>query len=297
MRWSFTISIYITLHASHSQQYHSITVFSIDILQMAVDVDHLFGLSPNIPQYAYKNKRTFLAVRDEATLLFKSKKNQSQYIVFSGVTKDIYYHDLDEELGIDSFIPNLEIILYKMPTRTHEAIQREFATMLDEKLMHMGRLHKAILRIGEADVEGEGRTKRPDTSYLPIRYPNRKWPTLVVEVGFSQDLRKLQTDARWWLSESNGDVRTMIIISKNPKKNEMTIEKWIFDQGPTREYHTMVVKDVNGAKATNQNPLIIGFNDLLLRDPQEPLEQDINFPGGDWEEYADRVWAWQYAEE
>jgi hypothetical protein len=263
---------------------------------MAADTCALFGL-PSIPQHDYKDKRSFLSVLDTATRLFESDTGQSQYILFHGVTQQLYDQDFEEFHGIDSFIPSLALILYKMTTRTHEAVSGEFTKMLNEKLMHMGRLHKALIEIGGAEVRGETRAKRPGKSYVPLQHPNRKWPTLVVEGGFCEDLRHLQSDARWWLSESEGKAHTVIIMAHSRTRNELTIEKWVYDQGPTRQYHTMVLETPNGAQATNRNPLTIGFNGLLLRDPQGPPEQDIDFGTHDWEDIATIVWKWQHVDE
>lgn len=58
---------------------------------------------------------------------------------------------------------------------------------------------------------------------------------MIVEVGYSAEGSKLAEDARWWLIESEGDVKTTITIDFHQARNEITIENWVLTDRPTRQ--------------------------------------------------------------
>jgi hypothetical protein len=67
------------------------------------------------------------------------------------------------------------------------------------------RLDSELLDIGAARVDDHPFKKEPDESWIPCTLPagrTDKWPSLVVESGFSETLRQLQRDAEWWLCRS-----------------------------------------------------------------------------------------------
>ncbi|OKL59124.1 hypothetical protein UA08_05586 [Talaromyces atroroseus] len=261
----------------------------------AVDVDFLFGLSADTRQYAYTNKRDFLAIkRRECYRLWLL--NRSEFIVFHGITEDIYHRDFPDSRLTDTFLPRLGVLLILMPSYTHGVTQGVFSAELLYKLQSMGRLDKSLRFLENAGRRGKDREKQPDKSYQPRRLPrgrSTKWPTLAVEVGYSEDLRKLRLDARWWIENSGGDVRTVIVISVEQDKKEITFEKWGYDQGPTKQFQTMLSEGKNGICATNQSPLTITFEDLLLRPAQGEQEGDISFNTDDLKEMATRIWEMQ----
>ncbi|KAE8168309.1 hypothetical protein BDV40DRAFT_294853 [Aspergillus tamarii] len=58
----------------------------------------------------------------------------------------------------------------------------------------------------------------------PVQGQIQDWPTLVIETGVSESLRKLQEDAKWWFNNSSGRVRIVILISL--KRTMMLFQKW-----------------------------------------------------------------------
>lgn len=89
---------------------------------------------------------------------------------------------------------------------------------LDEQLDPLG---TALFEMGE-------RSKRADKVYRP-RHPPRPgtkiWsPTLAVEIGYEEGKRKLATDARWWLTASNGEVKIGVTISINQIRRDITLQ-------------------------------------------------------------------------
>ena len=40
----------------------------------------------------------------------------------------------------------------------------------------------------------------------------REWPFLVIEAGLSDSMPRLQADAAWWLANSGGQVKLVLLI-------------------------------------------------------------------------------------
>ncbi|KAG0643128.1 hypothetical protein HOY80DRAFT_947424 [Tuber brumale] len=73
------------------------------------------------------------------------------------------------------------------------------------------------------------RSKEGDQGIVPSnRKPPNNWPTLVLEVGDSESLPFLEKDAKWWLENSGGKTKFVILIkiTKAPSPNSFHIECW-----------------------------------------------------------------------
>lgn len=73
--------------------------------------------------------------------------------------------------------------------------------------------------------------KQPDECfYPPGRQPSNNqlngWPTLVIETGVSESLRKLRKDTTWWFENSSGDTRIVLLISIKVNTKQILFEKW-----------------------------------------------------------------------
>ena len=141
--------------------------------------------------------------------------------------------------------------------------------------------------------------KRGDSAFKPLSFrpDETDWPTIVFEAGLSESLRHLRSDAKWWLVNSGGEVKIVIIISLKRGQSMLRIEKW--EPAPaagrrpstrananipppliptnTQEI-TIIPNTVTGA------PLVLEFEKVFLR-PAVLLESDIRFTGqelSDW---------------
>jgi hypothetical protein len=124
-------------------------------------------------------------------------------------------------------------ILYKiMVYHYHERILRQFDAWIQLALGNMG------LSFANDDfwLGGAGRSagrvcsKEGDTAFFPGRAPNVgapiPWPSLVLEVGISESVPQLRTDARWWHSNSNHQTQLVVLISANSDSGDADIEIW-----------------------------------------------------------------------
>jgi hypothetical protein len=99
------------------------------------------------------------------------------------------------------------------------------ARRVDRALMGMGIPLDEFQDVSATRYRGRNSSKEADSAFRPKSFqPNKTdWPTTVIETGFSESPSHLRFDARWWLTESRGDVKIAIIIKRAQSK--LRIEK------------------------------------------------------------------------
>ena len=99
----------------------------------------------------------------------------------------------------------------------------------------------------------------------------------MIEVGFSEPPPRLTSDARFWLSESNGDVQMVITIKVEQSLPKLVFEsrELINDRLERQQVVTIRKGDNNHIYIENQ-PFIIGFDKLFLRPASTARETDIH---------------------
>ncbi|KAL0640248.1 hypothetical protein Q9L58_000526 [Maublancomyces gigas] len=144
----------------------------------------------------------------------------SQFAVFRPVTRS-QFSTLDRErhqIGRYTRIMYSEeeqtMIVKLMPAAGHEAAYTTFVRRLTYSMALMGIPVGEIVKMGSTRFEGRSASKEADAAMKPI--PSRRlatdWPTLVFESGLSEFLSRLRTDAKWWLTNSSGQVKIVILI-------------------------------------------------------------------------------------
>lgn len=190
-----------------------------------------------------------------------------------------------------------------MISTEHELAAREFIHMLRAKTMLMG-LDGALLDVGSASFPGTQTIKQADAAVKPRdpRAGKGAWPTIVCEAGVSESWTKLKADARWWLENSGGEVKAVIIISVSIPKKQVRIQKWQMRTVP----NTQITRDNDGPERTRPEcrgrfktiagvvtgePLKLKFQNIFLRDPTTKLgEGNVVFTADDLREHASRIW-------
>ncbi len=96
----------------------------------------------------------------------------------------------------------------------HEGVAHQFARMFDMKLVLLG-VHASLFATGSARFgRPGGRSKEPDIGYIPLsRQVEDDWPSFVIEVGVSESLAMLRRDAAFWITNSDGRTRIVIVLS------------------------------------------------------------------------------------
>ncbi|PYH99846.1 hypothetical protein BO71DRAFT_424630 [Aspergillus ellipticus CBS 707.79] len=82
------------------------------------------------------------------------------------------------------------------------------------QLQYQMNLIYALLPTGAKRIHQDMFVKEPDASWRPtdlLSLRSTKWPTLVLEVGWTEYLARLRYEAKWWLVHSRGEVNVAIV--------------------------------------------------------------------------------------
>ncbi|KAL2014800.1 hypothetical protein VTN00DRAFT_2325 [Thermoascus crustaceus] len=186
-----------------------------------------------------------------------------------------------------------------MITKDHEKARQKFEHLMAGKLLNMG-LEDELDPTGTAQVEGTNRTKGPDLSYVPVVRPggrSDKWPSMVVEIGYAESPRQLESDIKWWLQDSRGEVQLALSIQVKKRVHGIVIQKWelIPSQSDPQRAEPSNTQQVTISKTDNQpttvtgGPLVLPFEKIFLR-PLGASGADFVFLENELRRYADRVW-------
>ncbi|CAH0037393.1 unnamed protein product [Clonostachys solani] len=206
---------------------------------------------------------------------------------FSAIEK--FREDHNRKYRFRRFYPEHNLLIIAIPTKCHEAMRSNLDQEITLRIRDMG-LRYHWLSTGSAThrQEGDGSvgSGEGDSSGHPIQPGQRsfrRWPTLVIEAGYSQSLQQLRDDIGWWFKESNHQVKIVLLIKFHPGSLEkITIEQWrerpVGSSGVYLEPACQQVINItrNSATANRTLPLSysvtggaleLRFSDLFLRHP------------------------------
>ncbi|KAJ5783999.1 uncharacterized protein N7518_009676 [Penicillium psychrosexuale] len=144
-------------------------------------------------------------------------------------------------------------------------------------------------------------SKEADTAYKPVtRNQQSDWPTIVLECGYSESMRRLAVDARWWLVNAGGDIKTILLISINKERQALHLERWYLTpphnrpatRNPRvwsrqRQASTVLIIAIIGI--VTGAPLCLKFEDLVER-PPGPTERDVVLTADQLATWANFLW-------
>jgi hypothetical protein len=234
--------------------------------------------------------------------------SNQQYLVFQPVTEvdlakmDRIRHTIGKHTRMTHYIDTDLLIVKLMPSAKHQLAQLSFGIELVDKVRGMGMSHRELCPFGGTRYLGNISSKEGDSSYKPPSRENvTDWPTIVFEAGLSESLQHLRSDARWWLENSGGDVKIVVLISIKPADKRLQIEKWelapSLNQRVTRAHPTpnaQIPAQIQEITIMPNNvitgsPLVLEFQKIFLR-PSVLPESDIIFTAADLSGWADAFW-------
>ena len=101
--------------------------------------------------------------------------------------------------------------------------------MFNNHLPKMEVPENALISRGLSRYRGSGsRDKEPDRSYKPraTRPSLNDKPTFVIECGISESMNNLRSDAHFWLTKSNGQIKLVVLIFTDVLGEIVKIERW-----------------------------------------------------------------------
>ena len=239
----------------------------------------------------------------------------SQYLVFQSITEDNFAKIEEKRYTINrglrfTYCADINTLIIKVPTKEHERVTRAFSYDFVHRIGHMGLTDLYDLcDMGGTTYTGRSTKKEADSCWRPIATrPNpMDWPTLVFEVGVSETLRKLRNDAQWWLANSQGRVKIVLLFKINRVARTIHIEKWecrpatptyaLRSNRPPAQVPAQIQTvdiDANGvvigSPPATTPPLVLHFQNILLRQPVPP-EQDVIYTAQNLQGLANAIWA------
>ncbi|KAJ5744723.1 hypothetical protein N7533_009593 [Penicillium manginii] len=229
------------------------------------------------------------AIRTAVKSKYKESERGTVYLKFTNVSKSV--SDTHISKGCRSFFDEVSrALMITVTGAPHQSAASVFGTRFLIAQQLAGLDDKLITTVGSARVEGFQSSKEPDGTWEPInpgRVPSH-WPSVVLEVAFSESAKKLCDDAEWWLTHSNGQVNLVITIRIHQNDARMTfqahepIQQTIQSR---RIIQTNMRQEIIMSRPLGETempivcvpnePLRISCRDLLLRDAIPP-EKDPN---------------------
>jgi hypothetical protein len=262
---------------------------------------------------------TFTTIKDmqETISSYREELEASEaspYLIFRLVTTDGLLRierarengKLDLGVRLTHYV-DWDILILKVPTAKHERAHRHFGQKLTIRAARMG-LEDEFDDIGATTFKTSRMSKEGDTTFKPLSMRPREadWPTIAIEAGWCESLRKLRLDAGFWLEDSGGDVKIVLLILIG-RARTMIIEKWENRPVPANRSATRSITGVAGNAQTatrvqaitidsNSNivdgaPLTLEFRKIFLRQAVSPVEHDFTFTARDLSVFATTFWA------
>ncbi|PLB40007.1 uncharacterized protein BDW47DRAFT_102084 [Aspergillus candidus] len=254
---------------------------------------------------------TYEAIGSEVSTIRKIIRQQQdlpikviKYLLFTNVPPTIAER-LSSSATRQMFSYDTQSMIIKLLTSVHEIASRGLFFGVQKAVYDMS-LHRSIDALGSTRIRGASSSKQADESWAPVQsVPGRdaKWPTVAVEVGVSQSYQKLKADAEWWLTNSRGDVKLVIIVSINqdaPSIKFQTVFSHVVSSARHQRlrYVPTIRQSITtsrcGAQITTspEVPLIIEFEELFCRQPVQP-EHNIEISSDQLRDISSDVWRHQ----
>lgn len=236
---------------------------------------------------------------------FAQGASKEQYTLIRNVPRDVFENLLLRSVRLHYDYESGDLIAKLMPSPEHNEPPAILSDCIRAKTTRMGldmfKLHPTTTN----RYSGASSAKEGDAGLKPIPERRRRddWPTLVIECGVSEGLPRLRIDAKWWLMDSSGGVRIVIVISFNPTAEEFFLEKWQLGlpsgldartrsnpehREPCSTASTHISRGATTGNFVASSELVIEFAELFLRPPVPP-EQDLVFTRDDLARWADVV--------
>ncbi|CAI7564931.1 unnamed protein product [Penicillium glandicola] len=270
--------------------------------------------SPDIECFEALPVDTFQAIGSSISAIRRLIKQQQKlpinvikYLCFTNVQPSVAEH-FSSASNRQMFHHGTRYMIIKLVTGAHDAASRGLCGEVRDVIRDMG-LDDSIYAVGSKTVRGRYCSKQADESWVletPIPGRDAKWPTVVVEVGVSESYRKLKADALWWLANSKGHVKLVIIVSINRTTPEIKFETVILDPVALRNQRRRYIPIIRQSITTSRQPgqpnaqitvspavaLTVEFEELFCRQPVPP-EHSIEILPSRLGRVSRSVWAEQ----
>ncbi|GES59255.1 hypothetical protein ATEIFO6365_0003053600 [Aspergillus terreus] len=122
-----------------------------------------------------------------------------------------------------------ETLILKLSNRPHETVAEHLNLKIAFACQALGITPMMLSYTGRGrqQLAATGVLKEPDKSYLPGTRGGHDFPSFVVEVGVSEPIAQLRSDACLWLECTDGWTRLVVLVKLRHADRAMRIERWI----------------------------------------------------------------------
>lgn len=148
-----------------------------------------------------------------------------------------------------------------------------------------------LIGIGRTSCRGSSNNrKRPDCAWVPDHSGlDREWPTIVVEVSYSENRAKMMRDVNFWLNESSGQVNIVLTVRIHARRS-ISIQQWKMGNCTPFSVQKLEIAENPAPNCERiQGTMRLSFEDIYLR-PKGRDDTDFLISHGDIEYVADQVW-------
>lgn len=174
-------------------------------------------LPPDTPVYRYDRRCVINSILPPYSV-------EDCFVVLKHFPPEIFAECEEELPQRCDYSPPLQILIIKMPSQPHEEAAYSFEMMIGTIAKEM-QVFRRIAGCGATRIDTPGRSKQADRSWKPARQV-RKFPTVALEVGFSETTAKLEKDIAWWINESEGEVRMGVTVDIKRRSGCIEIKSW-----------------------------------------------------------------------
>ena len=168
-------------------------------------------------------------VSQEAKTL-EEDKTQCQFCRITGVPETAFDY-LDKngiaEGRIFYDFQTQDLVVKLMPIATLENAHTSLISGILDKLIALGVSSDDICMLGATTKKGDLAARQGDSSFKSIPDCRESdCATLMVECGLSQSLPDVRAAANWWLANTQGQVRAVIVLSIDLQNKCVFVEIW-----------------------------------------------------------------------
>ncbi|PGG99652.1 hypothetical protein GX51_06207 [Blastomyces parvus] len=258
-------------------------------------------IPPDVSEYEYSGLPHLQEVTDQAYNCFITNSTQSPFVIFTDFPVDEFEQHEDKFPGRVDYNPNLQLLILTMTSFPHEVAAGVFERYVEDRAKENGVRHTLLPR-GTARTSTPDRWKQADRSWIPLDLPpgrTTQWPSVALEVGYSETREKLKSDMKFWLS--NNEVRMALSINIKRPTGAIFITAW--ERGApippgmpsnpepqaTQEIKIERGKAGQEPDVAGDSNLTIPFEYIMLRKPSQG-EMDFVISREDLLEMAEGVW-------
>lgn len=256
----------------------------------------LQDLPSSIKRYTYRGESDFFDILETESVRFEASPHASEFLLFHANKETIDTLIENEDASpitkyLTSFDTNEQLFLVRIPSTPHSGASVVMHNMIMEAIQPMG-LFTFLRGYTRAEIRGRSRGKQADYAWKPRRTARGvpRTPSVTLEVAYSRNDVKLNSDVRFWLNPDDGKANICFTLQIGRSQPEIRIEKW--ENQNDRIHRSQVIWITKRGNQINvsHHPLVIPFEGLFCRPSSCPREKDLEFSQQQLKELAEMIW-------